>query len=85
MHNSTEADRRLEQLEADVLRRIAAFRQTGSSAGVYPVGALVTVCALLAGLAIGVRHAHQTVVTGSEAAVLADDASLAPSTLLASR
>jgi hypothetical protein len=85
MHSSTEADRRLEQLEEDVLRRIAGYRRTGSSNGVYPVGAIVTVCALLAGLAIGVRLADRAPASGSEAAVLADDASLAPSALLASR
>jgi len=82
MHTHSELDPRLERVEAEVLARIAAVRQADSSTGVYPVGAIVMVCALLAGLAIGVRHAERTSAPGSEAAVLADDASLAPSALL---
>jgi hypothetical protein len=84
MHEISQPDSRLEQLEADVLARIAAFRESGSSRGIFPVGAIITVCALLAGLAIGMRHAQDAPLTGSETAVLAEDAGLAPSTLLVS-
>jgi hypothetical protein len=76
-------DTRLDHLETDVLARIADYRRAGSSAGVYPVGAIVMVCALLAGIAIGLQRSQPAPASGSEAAVLADDARLAPSALLA--
>jgi hypothetical protein len=75
----------LEHLEQDVLQRISAHRKRRAERAAVPAGALVTACALIAGLGVGVASAHryQTVVP-SEAVVLGDDASLAPSTLLAS-
>jgi len=74
----------LESLEQDVLVRIRAHRQRGTSHSAVPIGVVVLTCALIAGLGVGVtraQHQQQTLQT-SEAVVLGDDALLAPSSLL---
>ena len=78
-------DSSLERLENDVLARIVAHRQMQSGRHSLPVGVLVVVCALAAGLGAGIFHSQRLPYGGgSESVVLAEDASLAPSTLLAS-
>lgn len=73
----------LDKLEQDVLLRIVAHRQHGASRGAVPVSALVTACALIAGLGVGVASAqHHQMTRASEDVVLGEDASLAPSSLL---
>lgn len=75
----------LERLEQDVLLRIRAHRERASHRSALPVGAVVTACALIVGLGVGVASAqHRQTLGGSEAVVLGDDALLAPSSLLAS-
>jgi hypothetical protein len=75
----------LERLEQDVLVRIRAHRQRSDSRSALPVGAVVTACALIVGLGVGVASAqHHESLGASEAVVLGDDAMLAPSSLLAS-
>ena len=77
---------KLDLLEADVLMRIAAHRDAAQkTAGALPVALLVCITALVGGLWTGIagsRHAPQA--RGSEAALLADDLRLAPSSLLVS-
>lgn len=76
----------LDRLEQDVLGRIANHRQRSANRGAVPLGAVVTACALIVGLGVGIasaQHAHERSPIPSEAVVLGDDASLAPSTLLA--
>jgi hypothetical protein len=75
-------DPSLDQLEVQVLARIAAHRSAHT--GALPIGVVVTLSALVVGLAIGVAQSGGPHTSGSETAVLADDAGLAPSTLLAS-
>jgi hypothetical protein len=73
----------LERLEELVVSRIVAHRQNHDSRRDIPAGVILTVCALIAGLSAGVQRAHRYPSSpGSESAVLAEDASLAPSSLL---
>jgi hypothetical protein len=75
----------LERLEQDVLSRIQAHRVRATHRSALPVGAVVTACALIVGLGVGVASAqHRESLGASEAVVLGDDAMLAPSSLLAS-
>lgn len=75
----------LERLEQDVLSRIRAHRERGNGRSALPVAAVVTACALIVGLGVGVASAqHRQSAGASEAVVLGEDASLAPSSLLAS-
>jgi hypothetical protein len=77
-------NRTLDDLEAEVLKQIAAHRQARYSKGTLPIALLVTVTALATGMLIGISEPRQTPARpGSEAALLADDVSLAPSSLLA--
>jgi hypothetical protein len=76
--------RSLDALESEVLQQIAAHRQARYSKGTLPIALLVTVTALATGLLIGISEPRPAPVRpGSEAALLADDVSLAPSSLLA--
>jgi ABC-type dipeptide/oligopeptide/nickel transport system permease subunit len=77
------ADFSLAQLEADVFARMAAHRRMQSGRRSLSIGVLMVACALVAGLGAGLFHARGARAPGSESVVLADDASLAPSTLLA--
>ncbi|HTW75321.1 MAG TPA: hypothetical protein VMD56_10430 [Steroidobacteraceae bacterium] len=75
----------LERLEQDVLSRIRTHRERASNRSALPVGAVVTACALIVGLGVGVASAqHRQSAGASEVVVLGEDASLAPSSLLAS-
>ena len=76
----------LDQLEGAVLARISAHRTRRRERESLPAGVVLTVCALVAGLSVGLVHGHHGSVVGrgSESVVLADDASLAPSSLLTS-
>jgi hypothetical protein len=75
----------LARLEADVLARIAAHRQMQSGRRSLPVGVLLVVGALAAGLGAGIFHARGAAGTlPSETVVLAEDSSMAPSSLLVS-
>jgi len=75
----------LDALETAVLSRIAAHRRAQESAGTLPIALLVSVTALASGLLTGISEPYQWAARqGSEAALLADDVSLAPSSLLAS-
>lgn len=77
--------RSLEGLEQDVLLRIQAHRAHGANRGALPLGVVVTACALIIGVGVGVASAqHRQTVGASETVVLGEDASLAPSSLLAS-
>jgi hypothetical protein len=76
--------RSLEGLEADVIARIGRHR-AGQDRGTLPAGTLLAVVALTVGIAIGFSQAQGVPgAHGSESIVLADDARLAPSALLAS-
>jgi len=78
-------DPSLPSLESDVLARIRAHRQHARTDATLPLGAVVTACALIVGLGVGVASAeHHQSIGASEAVVLGEDASLAPSSLLAS-
>lgn len=72
----------LDQLEFEVLARICAHRQ--ARRGALPVGLFVTLTALAAGVVMGLLQPphNGAIMRGSEMVVLADDARLAPSTLL---
>lgn len=74
----------LEGLESAVLGRIAAHRLAQRDSGWLRLDLSVTIAALIAGVVIGhwVPH-HQLASRSSETVVLADDARLEPSTLLA--
>ena len=75
----------LDQLESEVLARMARHRESRSSAGTLPVGLALAVIALSVGMLIGRHESHPSAFSrGSESIVLADDARLAPSELLAS-
>jgi hypothetical protein len=74
----------LENLESDVLRRIAAHRLAERDSNWLRLDVSMTLLALVVGVVIGhwaPRHVSSS--RGSEAVVLADDARLEPSTLLA--
>jgi len=78
-------DPSLPSLESDVLARIRAHRQHAHTHAALPLGVVVTACALIVGLGVGVASAeHHQRIGASEAVVLGEDASLAPSSLLAS-
>ena len=74
----------LDRIEQDVLLRITAHRQRGTTQSAVSVGVVVMACALIAGLGVGVTRAqrHQQTIQASEAVVLGEDALLAPSYLL---
>ena len=72
----------LERLEDQVMGRIALHRRRPDR-GEIPTGVVLTMCALLAGLGAGYLRAQRYPSRpGSESAVLAEDASIAPSALL---
>jgi len=78
-------DASLQSLENDVLARIRTHRGRAQTRGAVPLGAVLTACALIVGLGVGVASAqHRRSVGPSEDVVLGEDASLAPSSLLAS-
>jgi hypothetical protein len=70
----------LDQLETDVLARIARHRNRRSSAAL-PVGVTLALLAMGVGILTGWS---QTAQRGSESMLLADDVRLAPAELLAS-
>jgi hypothetical protein len=79
------SDRMLDKLESALLRRIAAHRAARNSTITLSVAALVALTALASGVRTGIAQPHRQVAArGSEAALLADDVGLAPSSLLAS-
>jgi hypothetical protein len=83
--SGTDQIRSLGGLETDVLEQIAAHRQAQRSAGTLPIALLVAITALATGLLTGISEPNQKPIgQGSEAALLADDVGLAPSSLLAS-
>jgi hypothetical protein len=74
----------LDQLETDVLARIARHRNRRSSAAL-PVGVTLALLAMSVGILIGWSQSAQLATRGgSESMLLADDARLAPAELLAS-
>lgn len=74
----------LGDLENQVLDRIAAFRRS-HAAGARGAPLLAAAIALASGLLTGFLHSHAPHgAHGSEAALLADEVTLAPSSLLAS-
>jgi hypothetical protein len=78
-------DASLDTLESDVLLRIAAHRQTQKSLRALPVAAVVCCTALASGWLAGSGRPHHRVPrSSSEAALLAEDVGLAPSSLLVS-
>jgi hypothetical protein len=82
---NTRPDPSLDGLESDVLSRIAAHRRSQNSRSALPVALLVAFTALAGGLLTGISGPHRHGAgRGSEAALLADEVQLAPSTLLAS-
>jgi hypothetical protein len=75
----------LDRVEIDVLARIRRHREERRSLRPVQVALAVCTLALLSGWFTGHAQLHKRAIpTGSEAAVLADDVSLAPSSLLAS-
>ncbi len=83
--DTVKSHRSLDGLEAEVLSRIAAHRQARKSTGALPIALLVAFTALASGLLTGISTPHRSFPgRGSEAALLADEVTLAPSTLLAS-
>jgi hypothetical protein len=75
----------LDSLESDVLTRIASHRQAQESLRAVPVALLICFTALAGGWVTGWANPHYKArPAASEAALLADDVSLAPSSLLAS-
>jgi hypothetical protein len=78
-------DPSLDLLETDVLSRIAAHRQAQKNLRALPVMLLICFTALAGGWLTGwASPHHKAPAPRSEAALLADDVSLAPSSLLAS-
>jgi hypothetical protein len=76
----------LDQLEPDVLQRIAEHRRSHQSMHAVPLALLLAVAALGGGLAKGMTGTRPPIHhPGCEAALLADEIRLAPSSLLASR
>lgn len=75
----------LNDLESTVLARIARHREEQLDAGTLPTGVALAAVALTVGMVIGWNQSRQlTSPHGSETMLLADDARLAPSSLLAS-
>jgi hypothetical protein len=74
----------LDQLEGDVLARIALHRRSLTGPKVLPVALVICAAALIGGLLTGRAQSRHVPPKGSEAALLAEDVSLAPSSLLAS-
>jgi hypothetical protein len=82
---TTRSDSSLDGLESDVLLRIAAHRRSQNSRSPLPVALLLAFAALAGGLLTGISEPHRHGAgRGSEAALLADEVQLAPSSLLAS-
>jgi hypothetical protein len=80
-----DSDPSLAKLEAAVLSRIAAHRDGVKAMRALTVPVLITVTALASGLATGIGdQLHRRTTNSSEAALLAEEATLAPSSLLAS-
>jgi hypothetical protein len=76
-------DRSLDALESELLARIAAHRVARKTSATLSVALLLAFTALAGGVVTGITEPrHKT--AGSEAALLAEDAGLAPSSLLAS-
>jgi hypothetical protein len=83
--DTVRADPSLDGLESDVLARIAGHRESMKSRSALPVALLVAFTALASGLLTGISEPHRHGTgRGSEAALLADEVRLAPSSLLAS-
>jgi hypothetical protein len=83
--DTVRADPSLDKLEADVLSRVAGHRASMKSRSALPVALLVAFTALAGGLLTGISEPHRHGAgRASEAALLADEVSLAPSSLLAS-
>lgn len=75
----------VDELETAVLARIARHRQDQLDPGTLPTGLTLAVIALTVGMVIGWSQARQlTSPHRSENVLLADDARLAPSSLLVS-
>ena len=79
-----DSDPSLARLEAAVLSRIAAHRDAVKATRALAVPILITMTALAGGLVTGIGQPHQNTTNSSEAALLAEEATLAPSSLLAS-
>ncbi len=77
-------DPSLDMLESDVLSRIASHRQAQQHLRALPVTLLICFTALAGGWLTGWAGPHHKAPPRSEAALLADDVSLTPSSLLAS-
>jgi hypothetical protein len=74
----------LDRLELDVLARITRHREDQNDPGTLPAGLTLAVAALSVGMLIGWSQSQRAVSDpASERIVLADEARLAPSTLLA--
>ena len=74
----------LDHLELDVLARIARHREDQSDPETLPTGLTLAIAALSVGMVIGWTQSQRAVSDpASETIVLADEARLAPSTLLA--
>ena len=78
------SDPSLARLEAAVLSRIAAHRDAVKAIRALAVPILITMTALASGLVTGIGQLHRRTTNSSEAALLAEEATLAPSSLLAS-
>ena len=77
-------DPSLASLESEVLARIRLHREHAPARAALPLGVIIAACALITGLGVGVASAqHRQSIGASEAVVLGEDASLAPSSLLA--
>jgi hypothetical protein len=76
-------DRSLDALESELLTRIAAHRVAQKTSAALSVALLMSFTALAGGVAIGITEPRHR-IQGSEAALLAEDVGLAPSSLLAS-
>jgi len=75
----------LNDLESTVLMRIARHREEQLDPGTLPTGLALAAVALTVGMFIGWNQARQSSSPhGSETMLLADDARLAPSSILAS-
>jgi hypothetical protein len=83
--NTVRSHPSLDGLESEVLSRIATHRQAQRPTGALPVALLLAFTALASGLVTGIAGPHRhSAARSSEAALLADEISLAPSSLLAS-
>lgn len=74
----------LDQLETDLLTRMAAYRQHQSSRSVLPASVAVTACALAVGFGVGALHAQRLSSAPTTESIVADDISLAPAARLTS-